>query len=184
MTHDRTTIRQAAKSALEADAAIVASRAKVYAGRIGAIPQAMVPAINVLTPSETVRDDSQESAPWRLERELSLVVEVTVWDKDERVADTLDTLAWLVECALLRDDTLGGACGELHLQSTETTFDVEGNVPMGTASVTFTALYDTTFPAEGTDPLPIFDEAHTAWDIVGNESSSDRARDTIAGLHE
>lgn len=182
--HDRTKIRAAAKAALVADAAIKAAGISVHSARYVPIPAAVMPALNVHTPSETVDDASQATAPWRIDRELSLVVECIARGRDEALADSLDAMAELVEAAMLRDDTLGGACGLLYMRSSELTVDIDAELPVGTLTLTFSAMYDTTFPVEGTDALPDFDAAHTVWDIVGDEKSADRAVDLLTDLHE
>lgn len=99
-------------------------------------------------------------APKELRRSLDLAIEIVAKGPEENsdlqtpetgvksLEDQLDDIAEQVECLLHADDTLQGTCDESSLTNTEFEFESVGALPIGSARLTYEALYNTMAPRD------------------------------------
>lgn len=97
-----------------------------------------LPAIGVYTVSES--NEIFDVAPRRLRRTLDLAIEIVLQSGDS-TTDQLDELCSLVEQAMRFDETLGGKASKCFLTSTNIIEKPEGEMPTGSAIMTFEVTY-------------------------------------------
>ncbi len=139
MPHARAAIVAAAVAALGALATVPASRIK--AGRAAPMPVAPAPSLLVYGRRERSAPVSGSGAARKLQRELTLRVEVITAGDDDDTA--VDLVAAEVEAALGGNVKLGGCCSDLYLSATDLDARAEGETRLGRAWLDFTVLYFT-----------------------------------------
>lgn len=114
-------------------------------------PYRTLPALNVTTLDEVVREDlgSMEGISDQI-RELRLVIDGFAKETDTP-NDTLDTIADEVEEAVLNSSDLDDLAWDLTLESTSFEYTRDGSNPIGRVEVVFSFLYQ----VDGTDPSNI-----------------------------
>ena len=110
---------------------------RVYESRV--YPLETVPALVIYTKSET-SEPIVIGTDRVMSRELSVVVEGYAKASSD-FDDTIDTISKEVEEAIAADRTLGGLAKDTYIESTEITFNAEGEKPMGYVSLTFISNY-------------------------------------------
>ncbi len=143
MEHPRTIIREAVVGLLIS--ANTAAGARVDNTRVELHKVSRLPAINVLTPRESVdREASEESSPRELVRDAT--IEIEAWVKDTAavpVAKAMDRIAKQIEDAMDADPTLGGVASDSILESTEIDplENDESDVLVGHVTLTYSVTY-------------------------------------------
>jgi len=141
MPHAREQIRDAVVSAITG---LDTTGANVYALRVN--PFRTLPALNVLTLDEEMRDDMGAMGDEQI-RELRLRIEGR--ERDPSIPDDeLDTIADEVEEAILNDATLDSLAFDLTLESTSFEYSRDGSNPTGKVEMIFAFLYQ----VDGRDP--------------------------------
>lgn len=137
MPHARSTIVAAAVTAL-GDLSTVD---RVKAGRAAPMPVAQAPYLLVYGRSERSQPMTMRGPARRLERELTLAVEIVtaLADNDEQA----DAIALEVERALCADPTLGGVAKDLWLSLTMLEANADGEARTGRARLEFSVTYHT-----------------------------------------
>lgn len=132
MAHVRAQIRNAVVTAVTGLGATVKATRK-WPTNVSELPR-----IHVYTLSEEM-DDGSTTTQFR---RLSLAVEIIASAAEETLDDTLDAFAVSVETAL-ESNTLGGLVLDCRLTGTEIAIDSSGQETVGSAGLTFDALYHT-----------------------------------------
>lgn len=132
MSHVRTQIRDAVVTALEA------LDATVYASRVLPIEQPDLPALLVYTNTESIEAEDMGS----LHRTIDLVVDCRAQGHD--LEAELDPLIVGVEQTLNASD-LDGLVITLLPTTVEVSMRTEGSQPVGSARITFQAIYRTAY---------------------------------------
>lgn len=145
MAHPRKLIRLAVVAQLIA--AGTAAGARVYADRVDPHKSGATPAVCVYTLNELVDQDSANSRPRELRRDLQLEVVGYVTGLDEEtVVDALDDLAEQIETAMDGDRTFGGKASDSVLDDTAMTVLLENgrSSPLvGIVVLTYAVTYRT-----------------------------------------
>ena len=136
--HPRQTIRSTVVSAITG---LATTKSRVNTSRIN--PYTTLPALNVTTLSEDVREEfSCMGASGDEFRELRLVVE----GRAKSVSgpnDTLDTMVSEVEEALLNSTTVRALVTDITIQSMAFSNSRDGSIPIGMVEMIFSILYQT-----------------------------------------
>src|SRR5262245_29763898 len=172
MPHQREIVRKAVRDALidRTDA-----KRRVTTTRVIPYRKTDCPAITVYTLTESV-SEAENTAPRELTRELD--VEIVGWvSEGPQMDDALDDLALQIETAIHADPTLGGAAGDMVMQSTEASVSKDGDCLLGLITLKYTATYRTMAP-EADDSLPDFLTADVLYD-VGVPETGQEAEDLI-----
>ena len=111
----------------------------VYESRVYPIENSKLPALIIYTKSET-SEPIVIGTDRVMSRELSVVVEGYA-KATSNFDDTIDTISKEVEEAIAADRTLGGLAKDTYLESTEISFNAEGEKPLGFVSLTFISNY-------------------------------------------
>jgi hypothetical protein len=111
----------------------------VYESRVYPIENSKLPALVIYTKSET-SEPIVIGTDRVMSRELSVVVEGYA-KATSNFDDTIDTISKEVEEAIAADRTLGGLAKDTYLESTEISFNAEGEKPLGFVSLTFISNY-------------------------------------------
>lgn len=139
--HVRTQIRNAAVAALTG---LPTAGSRVFARRLSALREPDLPCLLVNTDGERIEAITVHS-PSMLERSMRLAVRGVAMD-DDRLDDTLDTLAADVETAL-GDTTLGGLAKSVLLDTVEIEAGDELQYPAGVISLNYNIIYMTSATA-------------------------------------
>lgn len=134
--HVRQQIREAAAAALTG---LSTTGQKVYPSRIKILADSELPCLLVFTNNESVSPLDINSH--ELDRNLELIV-VGCVKQGADIDDKLDTIIMEVE-QVLNQTTLGGLCNSVTLGSIEVELNGEGEKPVGKATMTFNATYNT-----------------------------------------
>lgn len=137
MTLKRTTIRQYVQTALLNK---TAAGARVYDTKLTPIFKSDLPAINIVTPSET--NDLKTAGHSRVSN--SLRVELQVWalvsaSTSENIGTKLDSLCEQIHTYM--DKPLGGNVQCAEYQDTQIQFDPDGENTTATAVITYDVLF-------------------------------------------
>jgi len=111
----------------------------VYESRVYPIENSKLPALVIYTKSET-SEPIVIGTDRVMSRELSVVVEGYA-KATSNFDDTIDTISKEVEEAIAADRTLGGLAKDTFIESTEISFNAEGEKPLGFVSLTFISNY-------------------------------------------
>lgn len=180
-THERQTIRHAAKAALEA--AAVVEDGHLFTSRKVAWRKRDLPAVALYAVDENVDPDSAASAPRELVRRLQLVVEgaieATTPAPNNALDDALDALALKIEKALDADTTLSGACGDMVLASTSLDMLEDGEKSIGVVTLTFAVTYRSWAPEQEDGELSDFKAASIRTSLNGDQAEDDQAEDDV-----
>jgi len=183
MAHPRELIRKQAVAVL---LGATNAGASVYASRVAPLIsngwQSELPAIIVYTMDESGEIFNQ--APREYLRKVELVVEIHA-EGNERLDDTLDTLARQVEGLLLKDDTLGGTANDLqYLRSRMVLLDQSEHLT-GACRIIFEAEYLDRHPDDFfNETLPDFNTLTTAYSLDDAQPDpADRALTFIEDLN-
>jgi hypothetical protein len=164
MTHPRELVREAVVTLLTN---ATSAGARVTATRVETLLPSELPSISVYTPSERVRQDSGDTAPRELTRDVKVDIRAWVLHTAAIPADNaMDAIAEQIETAMDADRYLGGAAGDAVLENTETdVVQQEGVDPLvGVITLTYSVTYRTV-PAVGT--FDDFLNASSTTEIVG-----------------
>lgn len=146
MPHARRSIVLAATTALTG---LATTGARVHASRAWPVEAANTPCLLVYARTERSAPMTMKGAARRLARELTLAVEGVVAETTDSDA-TLDLIASEVETALAADPTMGGACMDLVLTSTEIDARADGEFRAGRVRLEFSVTYHTAANAPDT----------------------------------
>jgi len=138
MAHVRKQIRQRIAQVLSSGVPLVDNR--VYRSRVYPLDASRLPAITVLTGSET--SNLMVMGSKTLDRTVSIFVDCYVSVKDT-FDDDVDAIAVQVEQAIAGDFTVNGLAKTVILQSTEIDFSGEAETPIGVARLTYDVRYVT-----------------------------------------
>ena len=111
----------------------------VVESRVYPIENSKLPALVIYTKSET-SEPIVMGTDRVMSRELSVVVEGYV-KATSNFDDAIDTISKEVEEAIAADRTLGGLAKDTFIESTEISFNAEGEKPLGFVSLTFISNY-------------------------------------------
>ncbi len=111
----------------------------VYQSRVYPLDNTRLPALLIYTKSEA-SEPIVIGTDRVMSRELSVVVEGYV-KSTANFDDTIDTISKEVEEAIAADRTLGGLAKDTYIESTEISFNAEGEKPLGFVSLTFISNY-------------------------------------------
>jgi len=111
----------------------------VYESRVYPIENSKLPALVIYTKSET-SEPIVIGTDRVMSRELSVVVEGYA-KATSNFDDNIDTISKEVEEAIAADRTLGGLAKDTFIESTEISFNAEGEKPLGFVSLTFISNY-------------------------------------------
>lgn len=170
--HQRTVIRRAVRDFLKGK---TAAGNMVEATRRDKYRQNELPAIAIYTPADDVDEDSKDTSPRELKRDLTVRIVGRVKDS-ERVDDVMDALALEIENVMHADPYLGGVAGDSILRGTEVGIDDEGERPIGVITLTYSVTYRTAAPAA--PELDDFNTADTKYD-VGVPEEEQQAHDVV-----
>jgi len=139
MAHVRTQIRNRVGTVLTNGVTLVSGR--VYQSRVYPLSTANLPAITVLTGSES--SALMAMGAKTLDRVATIFVDcyVSVTDSFD---DDVDALAVQVESAIAADFTVDGLAKTAILRSTDIDFSGESEAPVGIARLTYEVRYVTT----------------------------------------
>ncbi len=113
--------------------------ANVYESRVYTLQNNTLPSLVIYTKSE-IAEPIVIGTDRVMSRELSVVVE-GYCKATSNFDDTIDTISKEVEEAIMADRTLGGLAKDTYIESTEITFNAEGEKPLGFVSLTFISNY-------------------------------------------
>lgn len=114
----------------------------VKAGRTAPLPVASAPYLLVYGRSEQSRPLTMAGSKRRLERELTLAVEIVTASAEDSDSGA-DALALRVEQALAAQPTLGGRAKDMWLSASTLDARAEGETRTGRARLEFTVTYHT-----------------------------------------
>ena len=138
MAHVRQQIRNQIGTTLTNGVPLVSQR--VYKSRVYPLTSAKLPAITVLTGSET--SGLMVMGAKTLDRTVSIFVDCYV-SVNDTFDDDVDAIAVQVEEAIAADFNVGGLAKTAVLQSTEIDFSGDGESPVGVARLTYDVRYVT-----------------------------------------
>lgn len=141
MAHSRKLIRHAVVALLTG---ATAAGARVRATRAQPNRKSQLPAIGVYTLRESVREDSPETVPREITRDVKVMIEG--WVADSAAVpfdDAMDDLAEQIEAAFDADRYLGGEAADSVLELTEMDFDSDGDPVLGIVTLTYSVAYRT-----------------------------------------
>lgn len=142
------------------------------------------PAVIVYTPKDTVDQETQNSAPRELLRNLTIRVEILTNQGNDggEIEDALDDLCQSVENALGKDDSIGGSASDAMYEDTETDVLDDGETLIGLSIMTFTAQYYSVLQGDDSD-LDDLKEIHTTWNLGAAQAPAEQAKDILTGLN-
>lgn len=181
--HQRNKIRTAAKELLINNTIALT---RVFPTRV--IPWATIelPAIAVYTLTEETRNDSSETAPRELIRDLMLVVEAAISAGSTitpLLDDALDNIAKEIEDVLAADFTLKDTCADCFIGSTEVEIIENGDELIGVITLKFKVEYSTYYP-ETVSGLDDFTTAQVKYKVSDTLPDADLAQDFLENIHE
>jgi hypothetical protein len=136
MSHVRQQIREYFGTTLTG---LSTTSTNVTESRVYPIENSKLPALVIYTKSET-SEPIVIGTDRVMSRELSVVVEGYA-KATSNFDDTIDTISKEVEEAIAADRTLGGLAKDTFIESTEISFNAEGEKPLGFVSLTFISNY-------------------------------------------
>jgi hypothetical protein len=178
--HQRRQIRDAVVAALKA--ADTAAGERVFPARSNPFKRVDLPAVAVLTSSET--SDDGQTAPRELKRVMRLEVQAAVEDT-ANVQDVLDALALQLERAMHADPTFGGVCADSTL--TESSLLVDGQTgqrEVGALGLAYRVTYYTDSPAATDVTLVDLKTVDAKTSLGGTQAAADQMEDRVDGLDE
>ena len=134
--HTRQQIREAAGAILMG---LETTGSRVFQSRLYALQNSDVPALRIYTKQETNENQTLISPALQL-RKLVLVVECCAKQSID-IDDVLDSMARQVERKLAQNQTLGGICKYIQLQSTEIGLSKEAEKPIGICALNYEVAY-------------------------------------------
>jgi hypothetical protein len=174
MLHPRARIRHAVRDLLDG---ATAAGGRVHATRVVPYRRADLPAISVYTLEESADPDSRLTAPRKLTRDVSLVIEGWVAPGDN-VDDAMDALALEIERAMHADPYLGDSAADSLLDSTSLEALEQGDRLMGLVLMTYQVTYRTYAP-EAPEDLDDFITVASANTLGGTVDESAAAQDVF-----
>jgi hypothetical protein len=185
--HPRQLIREAAKVVLvgTAPAFLTAAGDRVFETRIIPYRKRELPAIALYTLTEPIDQAGSNTAPRKLKRQLSLMIEAAAAVPAEgTIDDVLDELALEIEIAMHREDTLGGLVSDLMLASTEMDVAGEGENLLGVLRLTYSVTYYTDAPDSRDSELDEFQSANIRHKLNNLVEEANEAVDELTGIHQ
>jgi hypothetical protein len=171
--HQRTVIRRAIRDLL---LDTTAAEDRVYTTRMVPLRKADLPAISIYALTETVDDESVESSPRELIRELPVVIQGWV-TQTEDVDDVMDALALEIETAMHADPYLGeDVASESILESTTMDVGRMGEREVGMVELTYLVTYLTYAPSAPSD-LDDFTTVAATHNVGGTVHEDDAVED-------
>lgn len=147
MTHVRKQLRDAVKTLLTG---LATTGANVFTGRTRPVLKGKPPYLLIYTPSESSQPGTL-GYPRMMQRTLTFAIQGIVQDgTGADIEDTLDAIAEEVEAAIGADPTVGGLCKGAFLSSTDIVLENDGEQPVGSIVMFFTANYRTNETTPGT----------------------------------
>lgn len=134
--HIRQRIRQ---KIIEALTGLHTTGTKVVSSRVFSLPQQALPALSVYTKEESSEYISL-TIPRTIQRTLSIAVEIFV-AANTNSDNLIDTICEEVEAAVSADVTLGGLSKDVIIDSFDSDFDGEGEVPVARATINILVVY-------------------------------------------
>lgn len=145
MPHARRAIVLAAVTALTG---LATTGSRVHASRAWPVAAGNTPCLLIYARNERSAPLTMKGAARRLGRELVLAVEGVVAETTDSDA-TLDQIALEIETALAADPSLGGACLDSVLASTDIAANIDGEFRAGRVRLEFAVTYHTAANAPG-----------------------------------
>lgn len=141
MLHARRAIVRAVVQKL---GAIAAATGGVHEGRARPKAASSAPYLLVYARPEQSAPLTARGPARKLQRELTLAVEIVTAESGTPDGDALlDAFALEIEVALANDPTLGGACSALVLTSTAPVVNAQGELQIGRSRLEFAVTYYT-----------------------------------------
>lgn len=171
--HQREIIRTAVAAALAGSA----SAQSVSENRLNPFRVPRLPAIDIVSVSDDVDDDSINTAPRELEH--SYVVAIRAWVAvTSEVDKAMDDMAEEIEPLMHADPYFGGAAAESILTGTDFEFRSEGNRDVGAISLIYKFTYRTCAQAAPAG-LDDFNTAYATHNIGNAVHEDEDAEDDI-----
>ena len=114
---------------------------KVYQSRVYPLKSGNLPGLLIYTTAESSEPIEMGGTSRLMSRTLSIAVEAYA-KSTSNFDDTIDTICSEVETAL-GGSTLNGLAKDLFLESTDISYQGEGDQPLGIATMTWNCLYHT-----------------------------------------
>ena len=137
--HQRKVIRNAVLAALVGS---TAAGDKVYASRVNRENLRDLPIIHIYTLEDDVEEDSRNTAPRELTRNLDVTIEAWV-DPGDNVDDAIDDICEQIENAMHLDRFFGCEAEDSILKSTSMEFIEESDRELGFVALTYDFTYRT-----------------------------------------
>lgn len=134
--HLRQQIRQ---KVIEKLTGLTTTGQKVLSSRVFSLPQQALPALSVYTKEESSEYISL-TIPRTIQRQLMVSVEIFV-AANVNSDNTIDTISEEIEAAMTDDITLDGLCKDVIIDSFDSDFDGEGEVPVARATINIAITY-------------------------------------------
>lgn len=139
-----------------------------------------LPVVAVYTRSEDMEKFSEAPRQWK--RDLTVVIEIVARgpeepvdadDEMEKVEDVIDGIAYQIEKVLALDDSLGQCVSDLFPVSTDFEYTSDGEMPIASCRLTYTARYHQFLPASSEEQAGIsnWETANVTYRI-GHDNSS------------
>lgn len=170
--HHRTIVRRAVRDLLKGR---TSAGQKVDTTRIDTWRDNELPAISVYTRVEDVDDESAETAPRELRRQVEVEIVGAVGASDH-MDDVMDALALEIETVMHADPFLGDVASDSILSGTEANVRDEGKRLIGIIILTYQVTYRTDAPEA--PALEDFNTADTKYD-VGVPEEGQQAHDVV-----
>jgi hypothetical protein len=160
MPHPRQEIRAAVRAMLATPSGQTfptAARDRVYATRSAPLAMNALPAILIYTRDERLDPTSDYPVPGRRRRVMRLAIEAVA--SGDAADDAVDEIAWAIEQAFDRDNTIGNRIEMARLSQTEIDAGDEGDRTIVAARLTYDVAYwiiasDGTDEGDSTSPGP------------------------------
>lgn len=133
--------RQIREHAASRVTGLATTGSRVYQSSVYPLDLTAGPALVVYTPAET-HEPTTMGHPRMVGNTLTLVIEGYAKATAD-IDDTLDLISSEVMAAMSGDVSLGGRCRDCFLSSTQITFSGEGDQPIGSIRMEYTAFYST-----------------------------------------
>jgi hypothetical protein len=173
--HQRTVIRRTIKTLLTNT---TAAEGRVFTMRMEPLRKVDLPAICIYPGTETVDDDSVDTSPRVLTRQLPIAIQGWVTQTDD-VDDLMDALALEIETAMHADPYLGeDVASESILESTDPDIGRMGDRNVGMIELVYRVTYMTYAPEAPAD-LNDFNTVGATHDINGAVHEDEQSEDVF-----
>lgn len=186
MAHQRKLIRDAVILALTGSTAPTyptAAGARIFNNRVALWPTRLLeqgPCISLYAIDEKTKDESKNTAPRKLKRDLNLGVEALIQASPSGdVDDQIDALCVQIEREMHRDPTFGGVCVDSILSGTDIEVSAEGKTEIGNVRLTYLVTYHTLAPDPADVTLDNFNSAQVRTNLANEVDPDEEAEDEI-----